>query len=339
MIQASAPGNVFFLGEHSVVYGRPAIVAAIDKRTYSAITPRKDDKIIIKSEGYGEAELDLDYIHGRRTQLTLDMTRALEGDMGHLVKFVASYLRRSDNIEQKGFDLSITSDIPKNSGGMSSSTAFLCSVLAALDRFYGTKEPVEGYFDYLLPFQIEIHGGKASGAELTSSSLGGYNLVRIDRSKEKPALERENLGRFEYRLVIGDTGIEAKTKLAVRHVADLLESDKAAYENVFDEIKTLVYEGESALLLKDVVRLGGIMNQNHEILARDLGISHPRLNRLVNAARNAGAYGAKLSGGGMGGIMIALVDEEKEQAVYDAISQAGGHPSFTKVGVEGVRIV
>ena len=80
------------------------------------------------------------------------------------------------------------------------------------------------------------------------------------------------------------------------------------------------------------------MNENHRILSEELGVSHPMLEKLIEAARSSGAFGAKLSGGGMGGIMLALVDSETKQRVADAIKEAGGTPYITTVGVEGVKI-
>jgi mevalonate kinase len=323
MIKTSAPGNVFFLGEHSVVYERQAIVAAVNKRTYSTISSRNDNKIILKSEGYGEAEISLE-------------KNNLQGDdLHYLAAFVNFYM---ENDSYRGFELSITSEIPKDSGGMSSSTAFLCSALAALDNFYKIERPLENYFDVLYPFQVKIHGGKASGAELVSSSMGGYNKVRLDKSGEEPVLERKYIRQRDHHLIVGDTGIEAKTSKAVKYVENNWKERPEDYENIFDEIECLVEEGEKAIFDHNIVRLGELMNQNHKILAKDLGISHPRLNKLVDASREAGAYGAKLSGGGLGGIMIALVDEDTLDSVTEAIEKHNGTPYLTKVGVEGVRI-
>jgi mevalonate kinase len=79
------------------------------------------------------------------------------------------------------------------------------------------------------------------------------------------------------------------------------------------------------------------VNQNHEILARGLGVSHPKINKLVDECRKSGAYGAKLTGGGRGGAMFALVDEKNQNKVAKAIVDAGGKSYITKIGVEGLR--
>jgi mevalonate kinase len=171
-----------------------------------------------------------------------------------------------------------------------------------------------------------------------SSSMGGYNVVRIDKSGEKPTLEKKNLGKHEYIIVIGDTKVERQTKETVPYVASGWEKDKKSYDTVFDNIAEIVKEGEKYLLAGDAKKVGELMDKNQELLARDLGVSHPKLNKLIKTAKAAGAFGAKLSGAGKGGIMIALVSKETKDAVAKAIEDAGGKAYLTRVGVEGVKV-
>lgn len=333
VIQTSAPGNIFFFGEHSVVYERPAIVAAIDMRTSSRIRQRNDDRIIVRSPGYGIVEDSIGGVMKSRFQSHEDYKNVMDP----VRDLIAVFGERTGRLRM-GFELDISSDIPKHSGGMSSSTAVLCSVLGAINSLYGHDLEKELYFEWLYPLQVKVHGGAASGSEITSSSVGGYNKVRIDKSGEKPKLERKNLGEREFHIVIGNTGIEAKTSETVPYVRSGWNGHKESYEKVFDRIAEIVLEGERAIRKGDAAIIGELMNENHELLARELGVSHPMLNRLVDSARKAGAYGAKLSAGGKGGIMIALADKEKQKKVSDAIKKAGGIPYITTVGVEGIRI-
>lgn len=330
MIKVSAPGNIFFFGEHSVVYERPAIVASIDKRTYSKIKERSDDRIIVNSRNYGKIDEKLSEILKKEFNNYSDY----KNEMDPIRDLLKQYL--TDFEIKNGFEMEIISDIPKNSGGMSSSTAVLCSVLGALDSLFEVSRKKEEYFDYLYPFQVKIHGGSASGSEIISSSLGGYSKVKIDKSKSK--LDFENLGTHEYYIVIGDTGIKAKTAEAVQYVKSRWERDKEYYEGIFDEIEKIVQKGEKAILNGDIEHVGELMDENHRLLAEDLMVSHPELDKLVNAAKEAGAYGAKLSGGGRGGIMFALCDEENQKDIGNAIKRTGGIPYLTAVGVEGVRL-
>lgn len=332
MFKISAPGNVFFFGEHSVVYERSAIVAAVDKRTYSEVTERDDNNIIITSYGYGNFNSSLSELKG----IAFETFQDYKGVLDPIKDLIGTYLR--DSGFSHGFDLNITSDIPRDSGGMSSSTAVLSAIYGSLLKLAGKEFNPEEFFDVLYPFQVKIHGGAASGSEITSSSMGGYNKVRIDKSGETPVLERDNLGKYEFSLVIGNTGIEAQTKKAVTQVREAWQRNRNDYEKMFDEIASVVSEGEEAIRSSIPEKVGELMNENHKILSEGLHVSHEYLERIITEARNAGAYGAKLSGGGMGGIMISLVDDDTLEPVSKAIESAGGTAYKTYVGVDGVII-
>ena len=145
---------------------------------------------------------------------------------------------------KNGFELTVKSEIPKESGGMSSSTAFLASVLGALNHEYELGIEHQNFFDVLLQFQVKIHGGAASGAEITSSSMGGYNWVKRDLTKTPPVLERKNLGKQDFYLVIGNTGVAGLTAETVPYVRSGFNGDNASYNAVFDRIADLVTAAE-----------------------------------------------------------------------------------------------
>ncbi len=345
MVKVSAPGNVFFLGEHSIVYGRPAVVAAVNFRTHATIKKRSDNKIVVNSDGYGLLEESLENLKNKEWVVKMATPTEparndykVDGKMDVLAPFKDLVGRLAQSHELGGFELSVTSEIPKDSGGMSSSTAFLSSVLGALNHEFELGLEPHKFFDVLLPYQVKIHGGAASGAEITSSSMGGYNWVKRDLSKTPPVLERKNLGTQNFSLVIGNTGVVGLTSETVPYVRSGFNGDNSSYNTVFDRIAELVVEAEKAIKSGDGKLLGQLMNEDHELLARDLGVSHPKLNKLVDAARKAGALGAKLSGGGKGGVMVALVDKSSEESVAKAIAALGGHPYVTTVGGNGLHL-
>ena len=346
MSKFSAPGNVFFLGEHSIVYGRPAIVAAANFRTHAHVKKREDNKVVLNSENYGVFEHTLEDLKNKEWVVKLATpTESAKNDYkpdGKTMDVLApskDLIGRLAQIHElkNGFELNLKSEIPKESGGMSSSTAFLCSVLGALNHEFELGIDHQNFFDVLLPFQVKIHGGAASGAEITSSSLGGYNWVKRDLSKTPPVLERKNLGKQDFHLVIGNTGVAGLTAETVPYVRSGFNGDNTSYNAVFDRIAELVSAAEKAIKAGDAKLLGQLMDEDHELLARDLGISHPKLNKLVDSARKAGAHGAKLSGGGKGGVMVALVSKENQEKVAKAVQSAGGHPYVTTVGGEGLK--
>lgn len=331
MVKVSAPGNLFFFGEHSVVYGRPAILAAIDKRTYVRIEENDNESINVSSEGYGEIETVIDSLDS--------ITFESHEDYGHQMDPIMDLIQYfHNNISEfsHGFTAEITSDIPKESGGMSSSTAVLSAFLGALSKLYDANVSKRDYFEHLYPIQVKIHGGSASGSEITSSSMGGYNRFRIDKSADDADFNFENIGKYSYPVVVGDTGIEASTGETVPYVREGWKKDNQSYERIFDEISDIAIKGEKALVDGKIDVVGKLMDKNQDLL-KTLGVSHPRLEQMVDVAREHGALGAKLSGGGKGGIMIAICKENNMEDIAEAISEIGRESYISSVGVDGLR--
>ena len=210
---------------------------------------------------------------------------------------------------------------------MSSSTAALCAVLDAMNKTFPHIHK-KYFYDFLIPFQRNIHGGVASGVEFFSSIFGGYNSVKTN------PVEFKNLGKLKLPILIANTGIEAKTSETVPYVRSGWEQDKKSYELVFNKIEQLVEDGGKAIKNKDLVKLGNLMLENHDILSKELGVSHPKLNRIVRVAMRNGAYGAKLSGGGKGGVAIILIDKEKENQIIEKLNFCKVYK--TEIGVEGI---
>jgi mevalonate kinase len=129
--------------------------------------------------------------------------------------------------------------------------------------------------------------------------------------------------RHPFTIVIGNTGISAPTKESVGDVRRLWEADNEKWEKVFDEIGEIARQARKAIESgKEWKELGDLMNQNQALLQR-LTVSSPELDTLVSVAIKAGALGAKLSGGGRGGNMIALVEPDRAERVSLALKDAG----------------
>jgi mevalonate kinase len=122
--------------------------------------------------------------------------------------------------------------------------------------------------------------------------------------------------------VIGDTGLQSNTSIAVGMVREAWQADADRYESLFDQIGEFVERGRAAIEAGNLVELGSQMNQN-QVLLRDIGVSSPELETLIEAALSAGALGAKLSGGGMGGNMIALVETNRAHEIENGLLKAG----------------
>ncbi len=126
-----------------------------------------------------------------------------------------------------------------------------------------------------------------------------------------------HIGR-PFRLAIADSGIASPTKVAVGDVRRAWEREPARFEALFDRVAVVVEAARSAIAAGEPERLGPLMDENHALL-QEIGVSCPELDALVAAARAAGAVGAKLSGAGRGGNMIALVTANTAAQVADAL--------------------
>ena len=325
-IKTSAPGNLFFFGEHAAVYGRPAICAAVDRRTYVELTERNDSKILVTSDSFGSGSAQIS-----ENRLSDKVFKAPE--LSTTFDFI-DMLAAKFKLE-RGFELKIRSDVPVNSG-MSSSTALLSAVFKAVSGFAGQNIAAEKYFDYLYPMQVKVHGGKASGSEIISSALGGFNKVQKIEAGSKTNLKFEHLGVHKFSIIVGNTKVSSPTSLTVGyHVPSLIARNKTRVLGVFDEIAAISEKAEAVLAKDDEVKLGKLMNKNQELLS-SLGLSHPKLDDCIEEARKAGALGAKLSGSGWGGIMFALTRKEDSEKVLRAIQTTGADAFKTEVGGNGV---
>jgi len=172
-------------------------------------------------------------------------------------------------------------------------------------------------------YEIEkLHHGTPSGIDNTVVTYA--KPVYFVKGQ---AIETFTVGS-PFTLVIADTGVSAPTKESVGDVRKLWEADKAKWEIVFDKIGKIAEEARNAIETGKMKELGQLMNNNHALL-QELTVSSPELDNLVSAALNAGALGAKLSGGGRGGNMIALVKKEKAPVISEALLFAGAARTIT----------
>ncbi|HUH98542.1 MAG TPA: mevalonate kinase, partial [Anaerolineales bacterium] len=222
----------------------------------------------------------------------------------------------------EGISIKITSTIPV-AAGLGSGAAVSVALIRALSSHLGqamTNDQVNG-----IAYEIEkIHHGTPSGIDNTVITYARPVFFIKGR-----AVEPFRAGK-PFTIVIGDTGISAPTKEAVGDVRKLWEADMARWEKVFDAIGDITRKAKENIEsqkpggseVEAWKELGGLMRQSHALL-QELSVSSPELDRLVGAACRAGAWGAKMSGGGRGGNMIALVRPEMAEAVSRALKEAG----------------
>jgi len=168
-----------------------------------------------------------------------------------------------------------------------------------------------------LAYEIEkLHHGTPSGIDNTVVAYA--RPVYFVRGQP---IEPFKVGA-PFTLVIADTGISAPTKESVGDVRKLWEADKPKWEKVFDQIGEISEAARTAIERGKTDELGPLMDSNHALL-QTLTVSSPELDHLTEIARKSGADGAKLSGGGRGGNLIALVEKYNAAHIAESLLSAG----------------
>ncbi|MCB0133605.1 MAG: mevalonate kinase, partial [Caldilineaceae bacterium] len=212
------------------------------------------------------------------------------------------------------WQITLHSDIPIASGmgsGAALSTALVRAVMLGAGH---AVEPAE--VSDLVYESERFYHGTPSGIDNTVVAYG-MPIWFVKGQPPEPFVPAQPIS-----LAIADSGIRSPTKETVGDVRRAWSEDPARYEDIFDEIGRTVLDARHALEAGDSLELGRVLDANQTLLER-LDVSSPVLATLIGAARKAGALGAKLSGGGRGGNMIALVDDRVMRPVCDALAAAG----------------
>ena len=322
-VVASAPAKIILFGEHFVVYGEPAIVLAIDRRAYATVDFSDDKSLQVKSSNlklkgfFKDGMFKVEQGDAREARSRFEPVRlAVE-------KVLAKY---GANV---GLNVEINSTVPV-AAGLGSSAAVVAAVTAGVGALLKVKMSKEDVFAIALEAEKTVHG-TPSGVDPAIATYGGSILFQTDTGF-KPLEVKAQIP-----LVIGDTGVERYTRIQVEKVRKIADNYPQVMEPLRKAAREIVLRGIDALKENDLDTLGELMNINQALLY-GIGVSDESLEWLINAARKAGALGAKLTGAGGGGCMIALANDEKLGTVQDAIMRAGGRPFMARKTDEGVKI-
>lgn len=320
---ASAPAKIILFGEHFVVYGEPAIVTAIDKRAHVTAELRKDKRIYIRSPDLKASGYFSQKNHFQAEQGGQEARPKLEPIKIAVQKILAL------SKEENGVNIDVQSNIPV-AAGLGSSAAVAAATGTAVSQLLGIEISKEDVFRIAYEAERFVHG-TPSGIDPAISTHGGVLLFCKDKGFT-PLNVKEDIP-----LVVGDTGIERSTGEMVSGVRQRRERYPSIVNPIIKSGGKVALRAAKALETGDLNALGELMNINHAMLSA-IGVSNEFLDRLVYSARKAGALGAKLTGAGGGGCMVALSPPDKLKQVVDAIKLEGGVAFVARKTNEGVRI-
>ena len=298
-VTAVAPGKIILLGEHAVVYGRPAIAAPVWETQATAT---------IDSRPLGAGCLLVAHDVGLEVSLA---DAPDDQPLAHVTRRTLTHLHLPPDPDWR---ITLDSDIPI-AGGLGSGAALSTALVRAI--FAAAGRSAESAVVSALVYESEqFYHGTPSGIDNDVVAYG----VPIWFVKGRPP-EPFAPGR-PFTVAIADSGIRSPTNETVGDVRRSWAAEPARYEEHFDAVAALARAGRAAIEQGDAAALGALFDRNHALL-QELGVSSPPLDKLVMAVRAAGALGAKLSGGGRGGNVIALVEEAARDSVRAALLTAG----------------
>jgi mevalonate kinase len=215
--------------------------------------------------------------------------------------------------------ITVTSQIPIASG-LGSGAAITAAVVRAVSEFLGLSAASDPNWVSQLTYEVEkIHHGTPSGIDNTVVAFEQpvYFVRQQPQNRIEPFLVAQSL-----HLLVADTGLRSRTRDVVLDVRRQWEADRDKFEAIFSGCGQLARDARWAIEHGAIAEIGRLMRENHQLL-QAMTVSSPQLDQLVAAALAAGGLGAKLSGAGRGGNMIALVEESTKTAVHHALLAAG----------------
>jgi mevalonate kinase len=323
-MEVKAPGVIKLFGEHAVVYGRNSMAVAVSRYARCSSERAASDRLEITLRDMGGKSMslsadDLLRINARyRARKSISEYIAGSGIDLDFLPFatIAARLFAERSVDLLHRSVLVSSEIPVGSGMSSSAscfTAFTCLLL----KDGGTRLPDAEAIDIARDGERISHANEGAGSiDVSTAFYGGY----VTFNKERGARKEEIDVLIELMLV--NTGPKLSTAVTVGRVADLYRSDRGKAERMLDEIDDCTLSGYAALRSGDLALVGKHMFRNHELL-RQLGVSNDNLDKVVELSRANGALGAKLSGGGGGGMAVVLGKAESKGKLMKIFGKSG----------------
>ncbi len=294
MVTSSAPGKVYLFGEHAVVYGEPAVPCAIERRARVTVETR-DAGMEVHADDLTLDGFTVEYDAQTGGRPDVEVADSLvEAGIGYVNEAIEQ-AKDATGVTDSGFEITVESSIPLGAG-LGSSAAVVVATIDAATRELGVELPPSDIAQRAYEVEHTVQDGEASRADTFCSAMGG--AVRVEGE------DCQTIDAPDLPFVIGYDGGAGDTGKLVAGVRHLREDYDFAADTV-RAIGDIVRRGEQALAAGDLEEVGRLMNFNHGLLEA-LGVSSRSLDTMVWAARDADALGAKLTGAGGGGCIVAL---------------------------------
>jgi len=302
-------GKAILFNEHFVVYGVPAIVSAIGKYTVAKVEPLSTPEIKLEDKRNATPRYKEDKLEQQKDSINR-ILKAMNIDAS-----------------KKGIKILLEGNLYAASG-IGASAASCVAIARSLSKCFNLNLSDEEINNIAFEGEKGYHG-TPSGIDNTAATFGG--LIWFKKG-EPNVMERISLPS-PVEIVIGNTGKVADTSAVVAGVKERREKNPKKYKEIFERAENIAFLAKRALQDEDYESVGKLMNENHKLL-QQIEVSSNELDFLVEVARDNGALGAKLTGGGRGGNMIALTPgKDLQEQVANAIEKEGFEVLKTTIGV------
>ena len=299
---AEAPSKVIITGEHFVVHGAWALAAAL---------PRG---VRVEMSNSTRFEATSDRFASQQPQLK---------PVGLVVEEMAREFSAKPKVK-----VSISSAIPQGAG-LGSSASTMVAVASAFSRLNSLGLGPEEVARFSMAGERAIHG-KPSGIDSAICSHGGVLLFRAGRRPKKVSFTGHRS------LIVSYSGRSRSTKGQIRRVSSFKETLPGLFSVVSESVSDLSLQAAERLAGRDMRGLGKVLSLNQAVLGF-IGVSNPTLNLMVEYLDSTGSYGAKLTGAGGGGSVVAVAPEAKEKSIVSGLKARGFETFIARVPAKGVR--
>ena len=326
MATGSGYGKVILLGEHFVVYGHSAIASAIADSTVAEVTMAGGDEAFPSGVGSGTFVLSgkgwtlydsRPETPGYKMEKAVEQKRSMDMMLAHL----------KVDTSRAPLKILLGGDL-RAASGVGASAASCAAIARAISGLFRMGLSDEGLNEVAYQGEKGYHG-TPSGIDNTAATYGGLFVFR--KAQPKNLVELIRMER-PVEIVMGNTGLTASTATVVNGVKERRAAEPEKFDRIFSDAENLVHDARKALEAHDLKKVGQLMDKNHELLV-EIGVSGRKLERLVEIARGEGAFGAKITGTGVGGYMVALTPgRELQDRVAAAMEKEGFAVLRTRIG-------